>query len=566
MPDRPATLRDVAAVAGVHPATASRALNPETRLLVSEETARRVTAVAAEMGYRPNPVARSLRTRRSHTIGVLIPDLNNPIFPPIVRGLEDKLDAAGYVALLGNTDADASRERKLFEQMRARHVDGFVLATATLQDPLLAEAAAAELPVVLMNRLAQDYSFPAVSVDSEQGSRMAVAHLARLGHTRIAHIAGPQEASTGVGRLRGFRDGMASHGLEVDEGLIAYAAKYTVEEGARCGRELLAAHSDITAVAAANDMLAVGCYAALDEAGRECPDDISVIGFNDMPFIDRLRPPLTSVRFPHYQLGTEAAQLLLERISGAGGPVKILYLAPELIIRGSTAEPAAATEAGPEDAGQAGTPPVPLRSVPSRAAGGRSLPPLAGERQAVADWHHDQVHAVVGGGVIVEIPDGYHSRVVVAGVDNPAMGEGVVHHDQAAGAYPRYDLAPVAEVAVLVGVDEREVEQFGIRQRAQRLDGRAKPQLYPVLQGRLLPVLPGYRGPLLVDVTAKQPSAVRQPAGDADRGVPGERADLDGRRGPGELGQQGHERPLLGGDGQAHLVGEQVSGLVRQLP
>jgi LacI family transcriptional regulator len=566
MPDRPATLRDVAAVAGVHPATASRALNPETRLLVSEETARRVTAVAAEMGYRPNPVARSLRTRRSHTIGVLIPDLNNPIFPPIVRGLEDKLAAAGYVALLGNTDADAGRERKLFEQMRARHVDGFVLATATLQDPLLAEAAAAELPVVLMNRLAQDYSFPAVSVDNEQGSRMAVTHLARLGHTRIAHIAGPQEASTGVGRLRGFRDGMASHGLEVDEGLIAYAAKYTVEEGARCGRELLAAHGDITAVAAANDMLAVGCYAALDEAGRQCPDDLSVIGFNDMPFIDRLRPALTSVRFPHYQLGTEAAQLLLERISGAGGPVKILYLAPELIVRGSTAEPLAAAGAGLQDAGQAGNPPVPLRSVPSRAAGGRSLPPLAGERQAVADRHHDQVHAVVGGGVIVEVPDGYHGRVVVAGVDDPAMGERVVHHDQTAGAYPRYDLAPVAEVAVLVGVDEREVEQFGIRQRAQRLDGRAEPQLYPVLQGRLLPVLPGHRGPLLVDVTAQQPSAVRQPAGDADRGVPGEGADLDGRRGPGELGQQGHERPLLGGDGQAHLVGEQVRGLVRQLP
>jgi LacI family transcriptional regulator len=202
---------------------------------------------------------------------------------------------------------------------------------------------------------------------------MAVTHLARLGHTRIAHIAGPQQASTGVGRLRGFRDGMASHGLEVDEDLIAYAAKYTVEEGTRCSRELLAAHDDITAVAAANDMLAVGCYAALDDAGRQCPDDISVIGFNDMPFIDRLRPPLTSVRFPHYQLGTEAAQLLLERISGAGGPVKILYLAPELVVRGSTAQPqAAAAQAGLQDVGQASSPPVPLRSVPSHAARGAS--------------------------------------------------------------------------------------------------------------------------------------------------------------------------------------------------
>ena len=150
MPDRPATLRDVAAAARVHPATASRALNPETRILVSEDTARRVTDAAARLGYRPNPVARSLRTRRSHTVGVLIPDLNNPLFPPIVRGLEDKLAAAGYVALLGNTDADASRERTLFEQMRARHVDGFVLATATLHGQLLADAAAAAADMTVL--------------------------------------------------------------------------------------------------------------------------------------------------------------------------------------------------------------------------------------------------------------------------------------------------------------------------------------------------------------------------------------------------------------------------------
>jgi LacI family transcriptional regulator len=369
MPDRPATLRDVATAAGVHPATASRALNPETRILVSEDTARRVIAAAERLGYRPNPVARSLRTRRSHTVGVLIPDLNNPLFPPIVRGLEDKLSAAGYVALLGNTDADASRERVLFEQMRARHVDGFVLATATLHDRLLAEAAAAEVPVVLMNRLAQDYSFPSVSVDNEQGARMAVTHLARLGHTRIAHIAGPQEASTGVSRLRGFRDGMASHGLEVDENLIGYAGRYTVEEGARCCRELLARRGEFTAVAAANDMLAIGCYAALDESGLRCPEDISVIGFNDMPFIDRLRPPLTTVRFPHYQLGTEAAQLLLERINGGEGPVKILYLAPELVVRGSTAQRPAPAQG---DAGQTASPPVPLSSAPSRRARGAS--------------------------------------------------------------------------------------------------------------------------------------------------------------------------------------------------
>ena len=338
MPDPPVTLRDVAARAGVHPATASRALNPETRILVSEDTAQRVLDAAEALGYTPNPVARSLRTRRSHTVGVLIPDLNNPLFPPIVRGLEDRLAANGYVALIGNTDSDDQRERMVFDQMRARHVDGLVLATARLRHPLLAEASRADLPVVLINRLAQDYSFPSVSVDNERGVRMAVGHLAALGHRRIAHIAGPQETSTGLSRYRGFVTAMESGGLPVDGDLVVFAKSYTVEEGERCSRLLLDRGAGCTAIAAANDMLAVGCYAALDESGLNCPEDISVVGFNDMPFIDRLRPPLTTIRFPHYQVGTEAAQLLLERIAEHAGPVKILYLAPELVVRGSTAQ------------------------------------------------------------------------------------------------------------------------------------------------------------------------------------------------------------------------------------
>ena len=235
MAERQATLRDVAAAAGVHPATASRALNPGTRLLVSEETAQRVSEAAERLGYRPNSVARSLRTRRSHTIGVLIPDLNNPLFPPIIRGIEDRLAEHGYVALIGNTDADPGKERLVFDQLRARHVDGFVLATATLHSPILAEAVEAELPVVLMNRIAQDYPFSSVSVDNEQGVRAAVAHLVALGHTRIGHIAGPQDISTGAARLRGFQEGMGTHGLPVDAAEIVYASAYTVEEGLRCG-------------------------------------------------------------------------------------------------------------------------------------------------------------------------------------------------------------------------------------------------------------------------------------------------------------------------------------------
>ena len=373
--DRPATLRDVAAAARVHPATASRALNPGTRLLVSEDTARRVTEAAERLGYRPNPVARSLRTRRSHTIGVLIPDLNNPLFPPIVRGLEDRLAEHGYVALLGNTDSDLARERLVFDQMRARHVDGFMVATATLHSTILDEAAEADLPVVLMNRTAQGYPFSSVSVDNEQGVRAAVAHLVSLGHTRIGHIAGPQDTSTGFARLRGFLDSMRSQGLAVGDSDVVYASALSLAEGLRSGRALLEGNPELTAIVAGNDMLAVGCYSAFDELGLRCPQDVSIIGFNDMPFIDRLRPPLSTVRFPHYQLSAEAAKLLLERIDTGGGPVKILYLAPELVARGSTvpatpqAVPSLAVE-GDEDAPQQGEPgvadAVPLRRGPAR--------------------------------------------------------------------------------------------------------------------------------------------------------------------------------------------------------
>lgn len=341
MNDQPVTLKDVAALAGVHPATVSRALSPETRLLVSDETAERILAAADSLGYRPNTVARSLRTRRSNTVGVLLPDLNNPLFPPIVRGIEDRLSSAGYVALIGNTDSDDERERLVFELMRDRHVDGFVFATARLRSSLLAEASAAKIPVVLVNRSAEGYGFPSVSVDNERGIAMAVAHLASLGHRKIAHISGPQDISTGLSRYRGYVAAMAEHNLAVDPDLVVTATGYTIEEGERCCRELLEANNGCTAIAAANDMLAMGCYAAIEQAGLNCPKEISVVGFNDMPFIDRLTPPLTSVSFAHYEVGREAGALILEQIASGGGSAvpRVHYLAPELKVRGSTSEP-----------------------------------------------------------------------------------------------------------------------------------------------------------------------------------------------------------------------------------
>lgn len=335
------TIRDVARLAEVHPGTVSRALNEETRALVNPETAERVLRAAEELGYRANRIARGLKTNRSHTIGVLIPDITNPVFPPILRGIEDRLDEAGYTALIVNTDNDAERERIYLEAMQARQVDGFISATARLDKELLAELDGAGTPLVLVNRSLEDGSVPAVTVDDRRGIALAVGHVVELGHEQIAHVAGPQNLSTGHRRQLGFIEAMQAAGLGVVGEHVKVGSSFTEEEGARACDELLRSAPEVTAIVAGNDLMAVGCYDALEERGLACPDDISVVGFNDMRFVDRLRPPLTTVRIPHREIGQEAADLLLEQLGGntqAGGEV---LLEPILMVRGSTAAPRA---------------------------------------------------------------------------------------------------------------------------------------------------------------------------------------------------------------------------------
>jgi LacI family transcriptional regulator len=326
-------------VAKVHPGTVSRALNAETRGLVNQETAERVMRAAQELGYRPNPIARGLKTNRSYTIGVLIPDITNPLFPPILRGIEDRLDDAGYTSLIVNTDNDAKRERSYLEALRARQVDGFISATARLDQAFLADLAAGGVPLVLVNRSLEDRSVPAVTVDDRQGIRLAVEHVAELGHSRIGHVAGPQNISTGRRRYLGFLEAMRAAGLEALGEQVRFSTSFTEAEGARVSSELLGVADDITAIVAANDRLAIGCYDTLEARGLRCPDDLSIVGFNDMPFVDRLRPPLTSVRVPQREIGTEAANLLLQRLSNGSQTPREILLEPTLVVRGSTASP-----------------------------------------------------------------------------------------------------------------------------------------------------------------------------------------------------------------------------------
>jgi LacI family transcriptional regulator len=335
----PVTIRDVARMAEVHPGTVSRALNEQTRALVNPETAARVLRAADELGYRPNPIARGLKTSRSYTVGVLIPDLTNPLFPPIVRGIEDRLGAAGYTPLIVNTDNDPERERSHIEAMLARQVDGLIAATARLDVTVLTEAAAAGIPLVLVNRSLEDGSAAAVTVDDRKGIGLAVDHVAGLGHRLIGHVAGPQNVSTGHLRHLGFTEAIHEAGLTVDPGHVSCAGAFTEPEGARACAAVLEHEPRVTAIVAANDRLAMGCYDTLARLGLTCPSDVSIVGFNDMPFIDRLQPPLTSVRVPQREIGSTAAELLLAQLSDGGDPARQILLDPELVVRASTAPP-----------------------------------------------------------------------------------------------------------------------------------------------------------------------------------------------------------------------------------
>ncbi len=336
-------LIDVARAAGVHPGTASRALNPDTTGQVSAETTRRVSQAAKRLGYVPNSFARGLRTARSFVIGMVVPDVTNPLFPPMVRGAEQVLSDSGYTLVLTDTDNNASTERRQIELLRARGTDGFLVATARWDDPLVEELADNDVPAVLVNRNTASHRLPYVGGDERTGVLLAVDHLVGLGHRRIVHLAGPQDTSTGRERASAFRYALRSHGLPVARGQVRTCSAYSEQAGAEAAARLLATRQQFTAVVAGNDLIALGALSVLATAGLPCPSRVSVVGFNDLPLVDKLTPPLTTVALPLRDMGALAARLLLGKIEGNGheGPVAQSLLGVELAVRGSTG-PAAA--------------------------------------------------------------------------------------------------------------------------------------------------------------------------------------------------------------------------------
>ena len=333
------TLKQVAEAAGVHFSTVSRVLNPATRDMVRPEVVARVIETARELGYRANAVASSLRTRRSRVIGVVVPDIASLLFPPILEGIEAALLAAGYMTIVANTANDPARHAEVLAGMIERQVDGLILATATLVAPTVEDWVEGRTPVVLINRTDETGRLPAVINDDLRGIGLAVEHLAGLGHERIGHIAGPQSLSTGAMRYRGFRLAVAEHGLAAGEEFVVVADTFSRAAGRKACHELLERGLGVSALCAANDLLALGCYDALAERGLRFPADVSVTGYNDAPFVDMVMPPLTTVRIQQREMGVEAARLLIERMGKHDGAAMDILLRPTLIVRQSTAAP-----------------------------------------------------------------------------------------------------------------------------------------------------------------------------------------------------------------------------------
>lgn len=329
-------LVDVARAAGVHPATASRALNPSARDEVNPRTVQRVQRAAEQLGYVPNTLARGLRTSRSFVAALVIPDITNSLFPPIVRGAEQVLSGAGFTLVLTDTNNDPGVERGQVASMRAHGVDGFIIATARWEDLLLDELAESGVPTVLVNRRCSSSALPFIGADDQRGVRLCVEHLVAQGHRGIVHLAGPSDTSTGRERATAFRAAMREHGLSTRSAVVSCSG-YSENAGMDAARRMLRAGKRFTAIVAANDLLALGAMEALGEVGLRCPQDYSITGFNDLAFMRKLTPALTTVRVPLTDMGAVAARTLLDWIGQADGVRTTQTLLPvELLVRGTT--------------------------------------------------------------------------------------------------------------------------------------------------------------------------------------------------------------------------------------
>jgi len=329
-----ATVKDVARRAGVSTSTVSHVLN-ETRW-VSEDLRRRVRDAADELGFEPNAVARSLKIKRSFTIGLVISDIGNPFFTALVRGIEDVAQGEGYTVILGNSDEDVDKEAAYLRVLSAKRVDGLILAPAGEAHEYLRRLVMADFPLVFLDRVVPDLPIPAVLLENREAAREAVDHLIGLGHRRIGMVSGRPQITSTTDRLAGYRLALADAGIPIDESLVVSGGSRT-DEARLATAALLDLADRPSALFVANNLMTIGAVAAIQERGLAVPDDVAIASFDDFAWADVFRPTLTCIAQPTYELGRAAADLLLRRIGApATEPPEHVVLPGRLVIRESS--------------------------------------------------------------------------------------------------------------------------------------------------------------------------------------------------------------------------------------
>ena len=331
---RRATIGDVAKAAGVSPSTASRALTG--RGYAAQSVKVRVLDAATRLGYVPDDIARSLKRRTSRLIGVVISDLRNPFYADLAAGIEEVLGTAGFQMVLVNDDGDTDRELSGLRTLLAMRVPGAIVTPLSAAAGTLTEQG---VPVVEVDRQMAATRCDAVLVDSAHGAREATAHLLELGHRRIGFLIDELEWTSGAGRLDGYRTALRESGSTFDAALVSRVG-FGAGRAAAATAELLDRHPDLTAIFAANNQVAEGVWQELQRRRLRVPADISLVAFDDQPWMTLVEPAVTAVRQPVVRLGAQAAELLLARMSGEQtGEPRTLWLEPEFIRRSSTRRP-----------------------------------------------------------------------------------------------------------------------------------------------------------------------------------------------------------------------------------
>jgi LacI family transcriptional regulator len=331
-----ANAKQIAILARVSTATVSHVLNNSA--YVSPRLRERVLKVVRDLNYHPNTLARSLKTRESKTVGMVITDITNAFYPAVVRGAEDVLTREGYTLVVGNTDGDAKKEEAYYRTFVAKRVDGLLLITCPTEYPpaCLSRHNLEETPVVLINRDYPSLRADAVLADHLEGSRQAVSHLLDSGHRRVGIVTGPAQHVSSRQRLLGYEQALRHHGLPVRPELIR-EGRFDIKSGYDQTKTLLALPERPTAVFLCNAPMAMAALRAIFDAALRCPEDVALVSFDDLEWFDLIQPRITAVAQPAYNLGATAAEMLLKRISGQlTGPPCRTVLETQLIIRESS--------------------------------------------------------------------------------------------------------------------------------------------------------------------------------------------------------------------------------------